>query len=442
MTELTPEGQRLETAMVEAGAMGRESLLSPKRVLALNTAAALLLTAPEGEEAGLREAIEDAIRGETYTQSPDVFEVRGVEEAATAVLALLPSLTKQPAAQEPSAAGVDRTDWIKHGAVTEMADAAFAVHATAPSQAQMNRLHTAAERLLDLRAAIATLTPAAPKTPDAATGGSVGDGVRDALKEITEAADGLLNTLPGHWHDDATIRLTDAANDARTTLKAAEQEDLYEPPAPVGEDETGVREALAWYGEQARLARLIHSEGDSGRHALSDDGGKRAAAALAPQPPKAETPAGVGELIGSEDAYIARVLAMSSDEIRAEAEAVGVEIPPPRSLSASLRNLRFRLESALANRLEEGDREAIGWLNEGIIAIGAALSTAPAARPGDEVQIALKDCADAVAFFDQVKAASDAEQIAVGRDHWNWIEASCRRAAALAAAPDADGGRS
>lgn len=33
---------------------------------------------------------------------------------------------------------------------------------------------------------------------------------------------------------------------------------------------------LTWYGEQARLCRLIHSEGDAGRQALADDGGKRA----------------------------------------------------------------------------------------------------------------------------------------------------------------------
>lgn len=39
-------------------------------------------------------------------------------------------------------------------------------------------------------------------------------------------------------------------------------------------------EALAWYGEQARLARLFHSEGDAGRHALQNDGGKRARAIL------------------------------------------------------------------------------------------------------------------------------------------------------------------
>ncbi len=40
-------------------------------------------------------------------------------------------------------------------------------------------------------------------------------------------------------------------------------------------------EALRWYQEQSRLARLIHSEGDAGRHAIAADGGKRAAAALA-----------------------------------------------------------------------------------------------------------------------------------------------------------------
>lgn len=41
--------------------------------------------------------------------------------------------------------------------------------------------------------------------------------------------------------------------------------------------------ALSWYGEQVRLCRLIHSGGDAGRHALADDGGKRARAALATQ---------------------------------------------------------------------------------------------------------------------------------------------------------------
>ena len=51
-----------------------------------------------------------------------------------------------------------------------------------------------------------------------------------------------------------------------------------------------LRSALGWYGEQARLCRLIHSEGDSGRHALADDGGKRASAALAHQQQPASEP--------------------------------------------------------------------------------------------------------------------------------------------------------
>lgn len=39
-------------------------------------------------------------------------------------------------------------------------------------------------------------------------------------------------------------------------------------------------DALEWYGEQARLCRLIHSEGDVGRHALSNDGGRLAREAM------------------------------------------------------------------------------------------------------------------------------------------------------------------
>lgn len=40
-------------------------------------------------------------------------------------------------------------------------------------------------------------------------------------------------------------------------------------------------EALAWYGEQARLARLVHSGGDEGRNAIASDGGNKARALLA-----------------------------------------------------------------------------------------------------------------------------------------------------------------
>lgn len=41
-----------------------------------------------------------------------------------------------------------------------------------------------------------------------------------------------------------------------------------------------LREVVEWYGENARLCRIIHSEGDKGRNALDADGGSRARAVL------------------------------------------------------------------------------------------------------------------------------------------------------------------
>lgn len=49
--------------------------------------------------------------------------------------------------------------------------------------------------------------------------------------------------------------------------------------------DASIRDALEWYGEQARLARLIHSEGTKGRQALASDGGERAKIALAKDQP-------------------------------------------------------------------------------------------------------------------------------------------------------------
>jgi hypothetical protein len=61
---------------------------------------------------------------------------------------------------------------------------------------------------------------------------------------------------------------TIAAITARATAAEAERDRL--------------REALAWYEAQARLCRLIHADGDTGRQALSRDGGEIARAALSP----------------------------------------------------------------------------------------------------------------------------------------------------------------
>jgi hypothetical protein len=45
-----------------------------------------------------------------------------------------------------------------------------------------------------------------------------------------------------------------------------------------------LEKALDWYGENARLARLIHAEGDLGRYNLAHDGGDRARQALSQSP--------------------------------------------------------------------------------------------------------------------------------------------------------------
>lgn len=55
----------------------------------------------------------------------------------------------------------------------------------------------------------------------------------------------------------------------------------FEAVAALSAENQRLRKALEWYGEQARLARLIHSEGDIGRQSLAMDGGKRAREALA-----------------------------------------------------------------------------------------------------------------------------------------------------------------
>ena len=73
-------------------------------------------------------------------------------------------------------------------------------------------------------------------------------------------------------------------NGLRNTALIAAAPDLHRIATEQAAEITRLRDDLAWYGEQTRLCRLIHSGGDIGRKALSDDGGKRAAAALAVKP--------------------------------------------------------------------------------------------------------------------------------------------------------------
>lgn len=90
-------------------------------------------------------------------------------------------------------------------------------------------------------------------------------GYKDAFYQLSDLMD--ISAQPRSpkevWEAEMLPRL-------RAALAPSDQEALI----------SELREALGWYGEQARLARLIHSEGDAGRHALADDGGKRAEALL------------------------------------------------------------------------------------------------------------------------------------------------------------------
>lgn len=69
----------------------------------------------------------------------------------------------------------------------------------------------------------------------------------------------------------------------------------------------------------------------------------------------------------------------------------------------------------------------------------AALASPPISERERELEGALREARDAVDFFDRVKAATQDEQIAVGRDHWNRMEAALRTVAALTAQPAEEG---
>ncbi len=67
----------------------------------------------------------------------------------------------------------------------------------------------------------------------------------------------------------------------------AEMEERHERFVALQARVKALEAGLAWYGEQSRLARLIHSEGDAGRHAIANDGGAKARALLSKGSPDA-----------------------------------------------------------------------------------------------------------------------------------------------------------
>lgn len=114
-------------------------------------------------------------------------------------------------------------------------------------------------------------------------------GLRDANEDlIDEAAAEIARLTAALAEREAEV----AAHDAHTAERGAAYDTvkmaLYRAEersrvaeAKLAERDAVLAEALAWYAEQARLCRLIHSGGDAGRNALAADGGQRARAALA-----------------------------------------------------------------------------------------------------------------------------------------------------------------
>jgi hypothetical protein len=121
------------------------------------------------------------------------------------------------------------------------------------------------------------------------TGAAVLSGPLMTHPEYTQFVRADLAQAPAPVRGELAAVLSDLAADQTPMdlgITEAEWEGLYESePAALDAPDAGVVaelvEALRWYGEQSRLARLIHSEGDAGRHAIAADGGNRAAAALA-----------------------------------------------------------------------------------------------------------------------------------------------------------------
>ena len=406
---LSEAGQKLADALRQARVLHSWNHVS---TAALNTAAALLFTPPEGEGAGLRVVfdgppgptsccfveVEDD-NGKSVNVGPWREREDGFWELRISAPAALAS--PQPAVQGPVAAGVrdgpvEKAVWAASRFLEHLERIAYRDGAglrLAPGHVLFDSLQ---DRVNEAKA---TLTPPAdPKTPDAGVGGDLF--VIDWFRSLF--ADPLWKAK--HWQDDV-VKAVGCL--------------LLAQPAPVGEDETGVREAvieLIWNEYGPKYGGGPFATGgrvDWGYRASRPGDLLRATdladriLALAPQPPKAETPAGV-VLDGLTLEQL--IHNYGAAEYNAAVDAN---------------------EGAEPEHYEQKIAEAKAKLMQGI----AALSTAPAARPGDGVE-RLAEPTQAM-----VEAGMDALMDAARDDVLRYEHCRAYLIAALAAAPVADGGR-
>lgn len=402
---LTEDGKRLAKALVEAKAMDPQ-YLDAGDLAALNTAAASLRLPLEGD-ASLREACKPwaAYVGEPPDDDSPLSAVFGAGmghcERLLAKLLSVPS--------------------YEHGDGSEDFD-------NDATMTLVNILAAAGLYDKDENQPI-TLSPQTgsagedPKTPDAGV---------DPSRKLKEALFACLNVgdefrqYGGVLMADgrkAWVRFTAETPEASALLAsqphsrpvgAAQAPEVLTPTAPAGEDETGVREALV-----ADVLHYIQS---------SEDGLSRVPRQLlcriedvlrsgaVPQPPKAETPAGV--VWGIED---------TGDDIW---------IGPMRPDGAKVDQVIYHRD--LKDYGPEYRRRARADAKLTVDGINAALSTAPAARPGDEVN----ELREALVEIKKIGLVTRTRASNSEQDWKNAVVRMEREAEqALAAAPAADGGR-
>lgn len=146
------------------------------------------------------------------------------------------------------------------------------------------------------------------------------------------------------------------------------------------------------------------------------------------------TPAPASDDLG---ARLGRMADIFSDAAAPDYEIATLRLSQSRirSDAATIASLRAEVE-----RQERECRETIEEKKR----LHDALRAAEAERDALKAEVARKDaaldsCRAATEFFDRAMAAPMHERIATGQDPWNWVEAACRRAAALAPIPAKEG---
>jgi len=531
---LSEAGQKLADALIETDLI--EQAEAEMWAEGYNTAAALLLTAPEGEGAGLREAMKPVLRERdrwadsrfAYPDSRHVYftlgEVRslalayeaatlapradpktpdagvggsvgggGLREVATGLIAFwkrigngqhekLDGLVRmaeaalaspQPAVQGPVAAGVGVSEvrrpptWHTDefdadiGHCERLLAKLLGVSSYEHGDGSEDFDNDATMTLVNILAAAglydkdenrpilaSTTPPADPKTPDAGVGlwcmhvaGS--DDIYAAPDFWTALAwaaelNGAIaeRAIAGKWAADDNWPLTQAtvqpwpgtgedhgwrlAKELADRAAHEARRAALAQPAPVGEDETGVREALVEAAGVLEVAARFYDRDSSIESGLRRDrlelAASRARAALAPQPPKAETTAGVGE--ASQNGFVARNCACCADQptippdcpachgaggftryyLTAHQPVPEVRVADAGDKSASELTRELRdiiisdVRAASGSGAFPGEPVGLSASHLSVILAArlgchfAALSTAPAARPGDGVE--------------------------------------------------------